>query len=424
MATASSGAAGVFPIRRYTLFYYLGVCLLLIAYAVLAVVLSLNKDWVETGPLAFTQPALTQPLAGAVSLDQAFDACFPASERSRDKHYKVVGGNVDGRPFYACYEVSMSDGLITQVKVLDADGIPTDDARIVKAGGAWPSHGLVTWPGGFAIGGAGLLALFGFSWFYYRRRQESIPARTSWVERPQVMWLVGALMPVVGWVLVALWPHVPWARRLRVLMQVALCYAGIPIVVLFGTAGNLGDHWALAVFGSLTVAMAYGVIAGRLLLWPVAAATALDADGRESIDTFDPHEIRRGLDHALKMSQGRLPQDVQAKIAKIRMEILELLPHTADFPMGSRDLFVVQRTATDYLPTSIEAFLSLPQDYATTAVLEGGKTALQVLEDQLGLLDWKMDEIDDAVRQRDSERLLVHGRFLEESFGRRSEDLE
>jgi hypothetical protein len=47
MATASSAAAGVFPIRRYTLFYYLGVCLLLIAYAVLAVVLSLNKDWVK-----------------------------------------------------------------------------------------------------------------------------------------------------------------------------------------------------------------------------------------------------------------------------------------------------------------------------------------------------------------------------------------
>ena len=84
---------------------------------------------------------------------------------------------------------------------------------------------------------------------------------------------------------------------------------------------------------------------------------------------------------------------------------------------------MLQRVATDYLPTSIEAYLALPQDYATTGVLPGGKTALQVLADQLDLLDRKMDEIGDTVRQQDSERLLVHGRFLEESFGGQSEDL-
>lgn len=418
MVTASSVAAGVFPIRRFTLFYYLGIVFFLIAYAVVAVVLSLNKDWAETGPLAYAQPALSQPLAGAVSLDQALDACFPARQRSSDKRYKLVGGVVDRRHFYACYEVSVSDGLITRVKVLDGEGIPTNDARIIKVGGAWPSHGLVTWPGGFAIGGATLLALFGFSWFYYRRRRERIPASTSWAERPQAMWLVAALVPVFGWVVVALWPHAPWARRLRVLMQVALCYAGALVVLLLGTAGWLGDRWALAVFGSLAVAMAYGIVAGRLLLWPATAVS-----GQEAMDAFDPHEIRRALDRALKMSQEGLPQELHAKVAEIRMEILELLPHTADFPTGSRDLFVLQRTATDYLPTSIEAYLALPQTYATTGVLEGGKTPLQLLKDQLDLLDWKMDEIGEALRQRDSERLLVHGRFLEECFGRRSEDL-
>ena len=79
MATASSVAAGVFPIRWSTLCYHLGILLLLIAYAVLAVILSLNKDWAETGPLAYAQPALSQPLAGAVSLEQALDASRPVS---------------------------------------------------------------------------------------------------------------------------------------------------------------------------------------------------------------------------------------------------------------------------------------------------------------------------------------------------------
>ena len=140
-------------------------------------------------------------------------------------------------------------------------------------------------------------------------------------------------------------------------------------------------------------------------------------------DAFDPAEIQRALDGAYMLSEGRLPPELHAKVAEIRLEILELLPHTRSFPVGSRDLFVLQRVATDYLPTSIESYLALPQNYATTGVLPGGKTALQVLSDQLDLLDGKMDEIGDTVRQQDSERLLVHGRFLEEFFGRRSEDL-
>jgi hypothetical protein len=84
---------------------------------------------------------------------------------------------------------------------------------------------------------------------------------------------------------------------------------------------------------------------------------------------------------------------------------------------------VLKRTGTDYLPTSIEAYLALPQSYATTIVLPGGKTALQVLEDQLKLLGRMIDQIGDAFRQLDSERLLAHGRFLEETFGRQSGDL-
>ena len=42
--------AGVLPVRWLTPLYWLGGLLLLIAYAVLALVLSLNKDWVDSGP--------------------------------------------------------------------------------------------------------------------------------------------------------------------------------------------------------------------------------------------------------------------------------------------------------------------------------------------------------------------------------------
>ena len=133
--------------------------------------------------------------------------------------------------------------------------------------------------------------------------------------------------------------------------------------------------------------------------------------------------LQRALDRVGAMSQ-RLPEEPRAKVAEIIGAILELIPQAGLFPPGSRDLFVLQRTATEYLPTSVDAYLALPASYATTAVLRDGRTALQILGDQLDLLDVEVGEIGDAVRHRDSERLLVHGRFLEQVFGRGSNELE
>jgi hypothetical protein len=140
-------------------------------------------------------------------------------------------------------------------------------------------------------------------------------------------------------------------------------------------------------------------------------------------DTFDPQQIRRSLDHAYQMTHGRLPADAQAKVAEIRQEILALLPHAAEFPVGSPDLYVLRRMALDYLPTTIEAYLALPPSYATGRVVKEGKTPLQVMKEQLDVLDAKMDEIAEAVHQRDSDRLLANGIFLDERFGRAADGL-
>lgn len=133
---------------------------------------------------------------------------------------------------------------------------------------------------------------------------------------------------------------------------------------------------------------------------------------------LDVDEIGRALDEAVRMTSARLPSDVRAKVVEIRREIFALLPSTTSFPAGSEDLYVIQRTATDYLPATLKAYLALPDDYATTHQLEEGKTPLQLLREQLQLLDEKLDEITDAVRRQDSDRLVVNGRFLEERFGR------
>ena len=55
--------------------------------------------------------------------------------------------------------------------------------------------------------------------------------------------------------------------------------------------------------------------------------------------------------------------------------------------------------------------------YAALRKMPNGKTADDVLNDQLTLLSSKMDEVADAVHKKDSDALLANGRFLEEKFG-------
>ena len=133
--------------------------------------------------------------------------------------------------------------------------------------------------------------------------------------------------------------------------------------------------------------------------------------------SFDPDSIRKSLQRTLSMTSGKLSQPLQAKLQEIADTIQGILPHYADFPAGSPDLFVVGRTATDYLPSALQAYLNLPRAYATLHKMPNGKTADQVLSDQLDLLAAKMDEVADAVHKKDSDALLANGRFLAEKFG-------
>jgi hypothetical protein len=187
------------------------------------------------------------------------------------------------------------------------------------------------------------------------------------------------------------------------LLGVALALVGL----VLHQFGLFGPFWPLVVVGLYAV----GALIGPRRRPKVARAS------------FDPQVVRKAVDRAYQITHGRLPADVQSRVAQIRQEILELLPHTAQFPVGSPDLYVLQRTAVDYLPTTIEAYLALPPSYATQRAIQGDRTSLDVLREQLELLDAKMDEIAEAVHQRDSDRLLANGIFLEDRFGKGAPEL-
>jgi hypothetical protein len=167
-------------------------------------------------------------------------------------------------------------------------------------------------------------------------------------------------------------------------------------------------------------------------LWPVIVVGlyligALVAPGTTSINLrtgFDPKDVRKALENEVFMVSGRLPPDVMAKVQSIQQIILGILPRSGVLPPESPELYIVQRTATEYLPTALESYLNLPRAYATLHPVQDGKTSKQVLLDQLGLIESKMGEVADDVHRYDADRLLANGRFLEERFGRSALSLE
>src|SRR6202011_942083 len=117
---------------------------------------------------------------------------------------------------------------------------------------------------------------------------------------------------------------------------------------------------------------------------------------------------------------AELPIDVQVKVEQIRRKVDVLLSYADRFPPFSQDLYLVRQTASDYLPRTINTYLSLPRETAEKPLTPSGKTAHEELKAQLDLLDSKLDDIAQDLERQDTDRLLANRRFLEDRFGSRA----
>ena len=112
-----------------------------------------------------------------------------------------------------------------------------------------------------------------------------------------------------------------------------------------------------------------------------------------------------------------VPAVVRARALRVTQAVRMTIPRLALLGLGSYDAYSVVATATDYLPEAIGAYLRLPRDWADSRPVEGGKTSLLLLIDQLDLLAATMDAIFDAANATDAAALISHGRFLQARFG-------
>jgi hypothetical protein len=117
------------------------------------------------------------------------------------------------------------------------------------------------------------------------------------------------------------------------------------------------------------------------------------------------------------LAEGNAPPVVTSRVRRIARTINDTLPRLRNLGLGSMESYSVVATATDYLPEAVGGYLRLPREWADTRPIDGYKTSLMVLIDQLELLGSTMDKIFDAANRADAQALLAHGMFLESKFG-------
>jgi hypothetical protein len=110
-----------------------------------------------------------------------------------------------------------------------------------------------------------------------------------------------------------------------------------------------------------------------------------------------------------------LPDDLALQVRLIIRGLRDLLARI-DLETGGADAFVVTRIATDYLPTTVGEYLKIPRSQATVLRGANGRTAFEMAQGQLTLLDGQLAELTEAFVKGDHDRLAAQGHFLESRF--------
>jgi hypothetical protein len=187
----------------------------------------------------------------------------------------------------------------------------------------------------------------------------------------------------------------------RNIVAAALALAG-PLLLF---AGVIRDYW-LPITGAL-----YGV---GWLLTPAPRVVDVDLTQALSMDA-----LRDRLDAVIARARPALPVELATHLDSIRSSIGEVLPKLAGESGSSDDLYLVRETVLRYLPETLSNYLALPPLFRTTHALRDGKTARELLADQLSVLDAQMREVVGNVARGDAEALISNGRFLEAKFAQR-----
>lgn len=160
-----------------------------------------------------------------------------------------------------------------------------------------------------------------------------------------------------------------------------------------------------------------GIVAAVAVIGAASGAVlARSRRGNRPLPPAPAPDLGAGLHQLAERVRPSVPPAVVTRVLRIAATVDEIEPRLDDMGFADVDAHGVVRTATSYVPEALEAYMRLPRTFADTRKIQGSKTALAILCDQLDLLAAKMDEVRDAVYRRDAQALIQHGQFLQARF--------
>ena len=212
----------------------------------------------------------------------------------------------------------------------------------------------------------------------------------------------------------------------------------VPIAIIVA-GGSLGNQVAIAERGRKAGRIQFELTSARLSGTGLAAGAAagqlgpgaqsagarpgqsLAADPAtprptltESGDPRTRSEILARLDRLIANVRGIMAERDVLTLERIRASAARALPaNDAPLDLADHEMWLLRQTCTDYLPGALEHYVSLPADRASEPVLDG-RSARQVLDEQLALIERRLDQIATRAYQRQAGGLLTHARFLAE----------
>jgi hypothetical protein len=188
---------------------------------------------------------------------------------------------------------------------------------------------------------------------------------------------------------------------------------------LYGNANIAGCLLAIAgpalLFAGVIDRGWLAITAGLYFAGYLMARRAPDIERRIE-ESLSAKETIDRLDEIIRRARPHLTPEMTTHLTSVRESVVEVLPRLAGATMHDGDGYTVRETVLRYLPETLANYVALPPAFRVTQPLQNGRTARQLLGDQLALLDTKLREVVANVAASDAQALLANGKFLEAKF--------
>ncbi len=229
------------------------------------------------------------------------------------------------------------------------------------------------------------------------------------------------------------------AARARLRLGATLAERLSPLQHLHSATEALGTREIVAVVGAAVsaVGLTLGLIQGTMLVIGVsafftcvfgvavylAAKARRQAGGGAVADTSDLVDVKdiALLDTAMEKLAATASQETIDRLSDLKTQISRCVALLASAEgkqvNADEDQMFIRACVRRYLPDSISGFLRVPQKDRETMPMDDGKTALDLLHDQIAMLKSQLQAKEERLTQMAGESLMQQQRFLAAKTG-------